>query len=359
MFASITKTDRILPSPAAINRRTGDLYVSSAFYQLPRLHQKFVLLHELAHWKLNTKSELVADRAAVLWLAKNGEPLSDTVAAVYKVLDLSRKAHQIRAFRAIQAAVHFDKITNPTRRKLHSKKDRMATIQDQLQQTVAALDAVLKQGDFERARDIAEQFLSIVPDTIEPQVRAALDGIFTDYHTALYNGEDIEGYAGEDIEHYAGEDIERYAGGDICSGFTEELEMLGDDLEDEISGFNSKKQARADLIKAKAEAKRLKAQAELEAAKNGIAPKSGAGEAAGKLMEGVGKLAGKFLGIGGENKTDAQPQPEVGQPAPPQTTTEGKQPEEKKTSVWMWVGIGTAILIVIALLVYFFWRKKA
>jgi len=58
-------TTDIFPSPAAINRYTGVLYLHpKLFKELTPFQQKFVKWHEIGHYELDTASEIEADKFA-------------------------------------------------------------------------------------------------------------------------------------------------------------------------------------------------------------------------------------------------------------------------------------------------------
>ena len=57
-------------TPAAVNRDTGIIYINPVLYAtLTPFQQKFVLQHELGHYRLQTSSELKADAYAFAQLA--------------------------------------------------------------------------------------------------------------------------------------------------------------------------------------------------------------------------------------------------------------------------------------------------
>jgi hypothetical protein len=58
----IIPIDDLGNTPARINRKTGDIFINKKiWFSIPEKERKFILLHELGHYKLQTKDEIKAD----------------------------------------------------------------------------------------------------------------------------------------------------------------------------------------------------------------------------------------------------------------------------------------------------------
>lgn len=85
-------------SPAQVNRITGEMTVSLKYWNLmPPCHRLYVMLHEKAHIKGQTKNEDEADAIAYEELKKLGKPLDCGVFALTELLNMKNPEHRRRA----------------------------------------------------------------------------------------------------------------------------------------------------------------------------------------------------------------------------------------------------------------------
>lgn len=101
-------------SPAAVNPKTGVLYVNeSVFFKLSKSAQAFILEHEKAHLEGNTASELKADQIAFDNYVKKRKSLKGAVAALYEQLSPETNAeHHLRLYQqTVRAFAHDKKLT--------------------------------------------------------------------------------------------------------------------------------------------------------------------------------------------------------------------------------------------------------
>lgn len=74
-------------SPAMVNRSTGELFINkSRWADIKPNHRVFILLHELAHCKLQSSDELAVDAQAHKWFVEMGYSLTESVKALTRVL---------------------------------------------------------------------------------------------------------------------------------------------------------------------------------------------------------------------------------------------------------------------------------
>lgn len=380
-------------SPAAVSRRTGELYLSPFFFDLPQEYQIFILEHEWGHYRLNTKSELKADKNAFFNYAAAGLPLSKAVLALEEVLDMNNPAHAYRAEQVFNHALAFDYFINPSRQKLKTKESRMDAIQMAFEAKKKAMHVLLQAGDFDEAELIALELYNMMPEEAQAEFWEQMQSTFADYQIVLYHGADLEGYHGDDIENYGdeeleyeGEDIENYD--DVCAGGDDEedVEYLagkgragaaktaaadkkaqrGANKQTAIDNRQYKKTsatdranervaAKADKIRAIGDAKITKANAKLELAKQGISPTGEAFKALGGMVKDVTGVFKK----GEEPSEDGMADPSA---YVQQSSQEEQPPAEKEgMATWIWVLIVLAIVLAIGVGVFFYVksRKKA
>jgi hypothetical protein len=100
-------------SPAMVNRKTGEAYFSLEFWNiLPKEHRLFVLLHELAHYSLNTSDEIKADALAFKLYSDMGYSLTQSVRALTKILSFKNPEHWQRVYMQLERAAKFDVMRN-------------------------------------------------------------------------------------------------------------------------------------------------------------------------------------------------------------------------------------------------------
>jgi len=100
-------------TPAMVNRRTGVMYRNmSVFRRMPKSHQMFVMLHEMAHVVLQTTNEESADAWAFKQYADMGYPLSESVKALTRILNPNLRDHNQRMYLQLKRAEVYDRVVN-------------------------------------------------------------------------------------------------------------------------------------------------------------------------------------------------------------------------------------------------------
>lgn len=100
-------------SPAMVNRKTGELYIN--LYRWNNIafeHRVFIILHELAHVKLNSSDEKLVDELAHKWFIEMGYSLTDSVYALTKVLHADSKINYERSLDQFKRAYAIEKAYN-------------------------------------------------------------------------------------------------------------------------------------------------------------------------------------------------------------------------------------------------------
>lgn len=98
-------------TPAAIDRQAGIMYINpKLWFKLTRFQQKFIKLHELGHYYLNTDIEEEADAYAFDRLVGT-EPRSmkQMIETLETILDPNRTGHNIRIQTLYKRALAWDK----------------------------------------------------------------------------------------------------------------------------------------------------------------------------------------------------------------------------------------------------------
>lgn len=351
-------------SPAAVNRRTGDLYLSPWFFALPAPWRKFILAHEYSHFALNTKNEELADRNAFYIYAGGGEPLSQSVQALAQVLDMSNRAHRKRVQKVFDLALDFDKKTNPTGQKLKTKQLRMETVQQTIQAKTQAMIALLKVGDFDSATVLANELLDLTPPENRLQFEAELQSTFKDFHAnfvANFEGgspddelefdgfddddECLGGFDDDDMEYAAGKEAVAAKRAEMQQRNKERYDQRQYRSQSQVERKNERTFSAADKRRAAGDAKVLRAEAKKSLADQGIDTGSEIFKAIGKGVESVaGMKKNRAATEDGEGLAWQGEQ----QPAP--------APAPEKGKWWVWLII--AVVIVGMLVGGFFLLKK-
>ena len=98
-------------TPAAIDRKAGIMYINpKLWFKLTRFQQKFVKLHEIGHYVLNTDIEEEADAYAFDHLVGT-EPRSmkQCIETLETILDPNRTGHNLRIQTLTKRALAWDK----------------------------------------------------------------------------------------------------------------------------------------------------------------------------------------------------------------------------------------------------------
>lgn len=108
-ITKITKVADLGATPARVNRRTGEMFISLKHMRaLPEEHRMFVMLHEMAHVVLQTKDEVEADAWAFKEYAKRGYSLKASVKALTSILNDQNPEHNWRMYLQLRRAEKYD-----------------------------------------------------------------------------------------------------------------------------------------------------------------------------------------------------------------------------------------------------------
>ena len=119
-------------TPAAIDRKAGVMYINpKLWFKLTRFQQKFVKLHEMGHYVLNTDSEEEADGFAFNRLV-GSEPRSmkQCIETLETILNPNRTGHNYRIKALYERALEWDR--------KHPLKVNKASGQSESAQSLAA-----------------------------------------------------------------------------------------------------------------------------------------------------------------------------------------------------------------------------
>ena len=107
-------------TPAAVDKESGTLFLNpKLWFKLTRFQQRFVKLHEIGHYVLDTDSEEMADAYAFDHLVGT-EPRSmkQCIETLETILDPNRTGHKIRINMLYQRALEWD-AAHPIKTKLN------------------------------------------------------------------------------------------------------------------------------------------------------------------------------------------------------------------------------------------------
>jgi hypothetical protein len=94
---------------AKVNIGTGVITIArDRYYQFPEDIQRIVLLHEMAHYVLQTDDEIAADRWACREFIKEGRSPQMAVFALTKILPFTTPEHFERLYYQIDRVRHYD-----------------------------------------------------------------------------------------------------------------------------------------------------------------------------------------------------------------------------------------------------------
>ncbi|MCU0436716.1 MAG: hypothetical protein MUC49_02305 [Raineya sp.] len=96
-------------TPARVSRKTGQIEVSkSKFNEYTLPMQVFVLLHERAHYALNTSDELECDLQALIWYLEQCFPQTEAMYANVKIFSGKNPEHRKRAKQILDYVKHYN-----------------------------------------------------------------------------------------------------------------------------------------------------------------------------------------------------------------------------------------------------------
>jgi hypothetical protein len=113
-ITKVTFLENLGSTPATVNKRTGELYLSRHHWRRMNPDQRFfMLMHELGHVALQTSNELEADAYAWEQYAATGRSLKNSVKALTGLLSGNSPEHITRAVLQYQRALDHDRKQNP------------------------------------------------------------------------------------------------------------------------------------------------------------------------------------------------------------------------------------------------------
>jgi len=105
----IVFVDDLGTTPAKVHRPTGTIYWSRKYNYLPMAQKVFIIMHEIGHYKLQTKNEFEADNYAFNRVAgKFPESLKNSVYAMTDVFNFSTTEQKQRVIEQLKRAFMFD-----------------------------------------------------------------------------------------------------------------------------------------------------------------------------------------------------------------------------------------------------------
>lgn len=103
--------------PAASNVYEGIIYVSDSDYMpLPEPWKAWIYLHEEGHCVLETLNEDLCDAYAFYKYANEGYPLTESIYAITRILDLDNPSHYRRFLNHEKRVRFYDKYINKNER---------------------------------------------------------------------------------------------------------------------------------------------------------------------------------------------------------------------------------------------------
>lgn len=274
-FKSITLVD-LGDSPACVNRKTRELYLNANTWQtIQPEHRVFIMLHEYAHCVLDSSNEELVDALAFEWYIELGYSLTEAVKSLTRILNTNNQSHIQRAELQLKRAKMIDSKNNKNMSGNSFKNSGNMDL-------VGRLNTM---GTF-----IEDSYINSCTGNTQ------CGGSLLDSLTGCQAGETVK----------------------AC---TKRMKREGI----ETSRIN------------KSEAKRLRAEAEVTLAEQGIVQprKPGFGESFGAALGGIGKVASNIFGKG-EPASDGGAMPQ--------------QPQKSNTALYVGLGVGGLLLIVVAVI---------
>lgn len=112
----VSFSENIGSTPAIVLRDTGDIILNPRIFpQLPEAYRRFVLGHEIGHYKYQSNNELVADHYAFHQIAGTfPESLKNTVRTLAGVLPFTTETQDLRLRNMLRLALCYDQAKNPS-----------------------------------------------------------------------------------------------------------------------------------------------------------------------------------------------------------------------------------------------------
>ncbi len=134
-------TGEMIDTPAAVDRKSGLLYINPKLYfQLTDFQRKFVKFHEYGHYNLNTDSEIEADEYAFNQLAGTEfRSLKQCIECLEQLLDERKIGHKVRIDNMYRLAIKWDK--EHTNKFSGTDKDTLGTANEGYAEVMVAAQA--------------------------------------------------------------------------------------------------------------------------------------------------------------------------------------------------------------------------
>ena len=327
--------------------------------------------------------------------AAMGYPLSSSITALLKVLDADRSEHYERITQQAKRAELFDRLVNErecfSNSKITNATKRMENVEYTHAMISAELANAIQAEDYDKALDLCEDLKSLATS---PEELAEIDNIIDDLENNLagFDGggdDDDDDYDDDDDdddedgnEYTNSDNLVSYAG-DVPPGFFSVKGAVKKRKEEKKAKKTEKQNTRLDIKKQNAANKQLKAEARAQLirdrgesqktlASQGVNPQAGKREFIGKIVDGVGKVAGSVTTLAGGGPAGGIVSDiggalggilgSKGQPIDAENLgtidPKGEQPKGGGMPVWGWVLIGVGAVAIIGGAIWFFTRKK-
>lgn len=238
-ITSIKFNPNMLHTDARVNMKTGEMQVNQDFMNLDFPSKMFILCHEYAHRKLNTKDEHLADKQAFEWYAAMGYPISEAVKTLCKVLNENSPFHVSRANAVYRQAKAFNEsVYLPYQHQfdLSKQSERLKAMRKHNNQFMREVGQALRRKDFIQAQKLIKDKANTIENPYAERsvgcLKAAVDKVVRGNSLPKPNQRLLLGFG--DDEDFAGfQDELAEIGGDIveASNFEDELAGIADDYQ--------------------------------------------------------------------------------------------------------------------------------
>ena len=186
-FQGVFFTDKIGASPAAVHLRSGVLHINpEVFFSYPKEWQKFIVLHEMGHWQLQTRNEEKADAFAFHHFVQSGESLKDAVLSLLRVLDVKDPEHRQRIEKTLKKAHFWD--SEVYRKQYKTPAERQKAMSDYIKTETEGLAFCLGQGHHEEAKNHMVNILLTVDPAIHESLSEKFSALLADVGLKKFNG---------------------------------------------------------------------------------------------------------------------------------------------------------------------------
>jgi hypothetical protein len=337
-FNGVIFTDEIGRSPAAVHLRSGILHINpDIFFQFPREWQKFIVLHELGHWKLQTRCEEKADAFAFHHFVQSGESLKDAVASLIKVLDTTEPAHRKRIEAALKKAQFWD---SEIYQKQLTPKERLKAMNEYIKKENDGLAYCLGKGDIDTAKGHMVNILMVVDPAVQDRLAEKFANLIADVQLQNFDGNYLD-----DMTYF-------FCFGNKACQDRQKLKAAA--KAELIKSKGLAKQSRAEAKVIRAQATQTRADAKKSLADQGLQDTT-VKDVLKNVTDLGGKVAGAFIPGMGAAGTEQQKVLQVGMPDPTATGEE----EKPKSKTGLFIGIAVALIIIAAIIAFFMLRKKS